>query len=456
MWGRTCDEAIGKNCLELGYEPWHAEMHDREIDQVIATGKPIRGEVPFTGTYGRRIYDYIFVPVFGATAKSRRSPARRATSPSASSRGLAARGRPPQGRVPGDAGARAAQSAGADPQRGPRCCKADDATEDNVRVAREVIERQVQHMARLVDDCSTSRASRAARSKLRNERVSLRRGDRRRARDRRAARSRPATTLVVELPRRRPAARRRSDCGWRRCSRTCSTTPPSTRRRAARITLRARARRRHRRCRVRDTGIGIAPEVLPRMFELFTHVHPSDRIKSGLGIGLALVRSWSSCTAARIEVRSDGARQGSEFIVTLAGARPPSSGAQAAASRPPHADADAPPARAGRRRQRDAAESLGMLLELVGARCRMALRRPAGARSARDASSPTSCCSTSACPAWTATRSRARMRADRRGRERRAGRAHRLGPGRRQETRRRRRLRPTPDQAGRPRPVRPA
>jgi len=65
MWGKTRSEAIGKNCLELGYEPWHAAMHDREIDQVIATQQPVRGQVPFTGTFGRRIYDYIFVPVIG-------------------------------------------------------------------------------------------------------------------------------------------------------------------------------------------------------------------------------------------------------------------------------------------------------------------------------------------------------------------------------------------------------
>jgi PAS domain S-box-containing protein len=66
MWGLSWDEAIGKSLLELGYEPWHAEMHDREIDRVIATKKPIQGEVPFTGTYGRRIYEYIFAPVLGA------------------------------------------------------------------------------------------------------------------------------------------------------------------------------------------------------------------------------------------------------------------------------------------------------------------------------------------------------------------------------------------------------
>ncbi|HEY8563409.1 MAG TPA: PAS domain-containing protein [Pyrinomonadaceae bacterium] len=63
MWGKTWDEAIGKNCLELGYEPWHAEMHDREIEQVKRTKRPIRGEVTFAGTFGRRTYDYIFVPI---------------------------------------------------------------------------------------------------------------------------------------------------------------------------------------------------------------------------------------------------------------------------------------------------------------------------------------------------------------------------------------------------------
>ncbi len=65
MWGRGHEGAIGKTFLEIGYEPWHAEMHNREIDQVRATRQPIRGEVPFNGTNGRRQYDYIFVPVFG-------------------------------------------------------------------------------------------------------------------------------------------------------------------------------------------------------------------------------------------------------------------------------------------------------------------------------------------------------------------------------------------------------
>jgi PAS domain S-box-containing protein len=64
MWGRTWKDSAGRGLLELGYEPWHAEMHEREIDQVVATKKPIRGEVSFPhAEMGRRIYDYIFAPV---------------------------------------------------------------------------------------------------------------------------------------------------------------------------------------------------------------------------------------------------------------------------------------------------------------------------------------------------------------------------------------------------------
>lgn len=64
MWGKTWENAIGKNLLENGYEPWHAEMHEREIDHIIATKESVRGEVAFPhATLGKRIYDYILIPV---------------------------------------------------------------------------------------------------------------------------------------------------------------------------------------------------------------------------------------------------------------------------------------------------------------------------------------------------------------------------------------------------------
>ena len=64
MWGKTWDTAIGRGLRENGYEEWHAQMHEREIDQVRATKQPVRGEVSFPhAVLGRRIYDYILIPV---------------------------------------------------------------------------------------------------------------------------------------------------------------------------------------------------------------------------------------------------------------------------------------------------------------------------------------------------------------------------------------------------------
>lgn len=64
VWGKRLEDIVGKNCFDLGYPGWHAEMHRREIQQVIDTKQPIRGEVPYTaptGIFG--IYEYIFSPV---------------------------------------------------------------------------------------------------------------------------------------------------------------------------------------------------------------------------------------------------------------------------------------------------------------------------------------------------------------------------------------------------------
>ncbi|HSB94560.1 MAG TPA: PAS domain S-box protein, partial [Flavitalea sp.] len=65
MWGKTAEEAIGKGLRDNGYEEWHAAMHEREIDLVASSKKPIRGTVSFPhAELGKRVYDYIFAPVF--------------------------------------------------------------------------------------------------------------------------------------------------------------------------------------------------------------------------------------------------------------------------------------------------------------------------------------------------------------------------------------------------------
>jgi PAS domain S-box-containing protein len=70
--------------------------------------------------------------------------------------------------------------------------------------------------------------------------------------------------------------------------------------------------------RVRDTGVGIAPELLPRIFDLFTQADRTlDRSQGGLGIGLSLVQKLVELHGGKVEAHSAGLGQGSEFIVRL-------------------------------------------------------------------------------------------------------------------------------------------
>jgi two-component system CheB/CheR fusion protein len=69
---------------------------------------------------------------------------------------------------------------------------------------------------------------------------------------------------------------------------------------------------------VKDTGKGIGPELLPKIFDMFTQAQPrSSERGAGLGIGLALVKEIVALHAGTVEVRSEGPGKGSEFIVRM-------------------------------------------------------------------------------------------------------------------------------------------
>jgi len=70
--------------------------------------------------------------------------------------------------------------------------------------------------------------------------------------------------------------------------------------------------------RVRDTGLGVAPALLPHVFDLFTQADRSpDRSEGGLGIGLTLVKRLVEMHGGSVEAHSEGLGRGAEFVVSL-------------------------------------------------------------------------------------------------------------------------------------------
>jgi PAS domain S-box-containing protein len=119
---------------------------------------------------------------------------------------------------------------------------------------------------------------------------------------------------------------------------------------------------------VRDTGAGIAGEMLPRVFELFTQAeHLSERSQGGLGIGLTLVRSLVEMHGGTVEALSEGPGRGSEFVVRL----PLAAVHVVETPRTRSREVPAPSLQARRVMvvddNHDAAESMGILLKLLGA-----------------------------------------------------------------------------------------
>jgi CheY-like chemotaxis protein len=98
------------------------------------------------------------------------------------------------------------------------------------------------------------------------------------------------------------------------------------------IELRADRREGEVTMRIRDNGIGIAPEVLPHVFELFVQAPRAlDRAQGGLGIGLTLVKTLVEMQGGRVAAHSAGEGRGSEFTITLPIAASPADQASRAA-----------------------------------------------------------------------------------------------------------------------------
>ena len=91
---------------------------------------------------------------------------------------------------------------------------------------------------------------------------------------------------------------------------------------------------------MRDTGVGIASEMLPRVFDLFVQVNRRlDRAQGGLGLGLTLVQELVELHGGSVAAHSDGPGRGSEFTVRLPLSRAPSGEFPVPRRRSPKAEA---------------------------------------------------------------------------------------------------------------------
>ena len=133
--------------------------------------------------------------------------------------------------------------------------------------------------------------------------------------------------------------------------------------------------------RIRDTGIGIAPEMLPHVFDMFTQAERTlDRAEGGMGVGLTLSRRLVELHGGRIEARSEGVGKGAEFIVRLP---VPAQKIDAAVARPKAGHVEDRIRVLLVEDNRDLADSFRILMETLGHEIHVAREGMAGLDAAR-------------------------------------------------------------------------
>jgi signal transduction histidine kinase len=183
--------------------------------------------------------------------------------------------------------------------------------------ANEVIDRQMEHMVRLIDDLLDVSRIAADKLKLRHDLVDLNQIVRQAVETSRPAIEAERQQLELHLPL-EPAivvgdATRLTQVVVNLVQNACKYTQPGGHIMVAAALSEGRVE-----VRVRDNGIGIPPPFLPTLFEPFSQVAPAmERSQGGLGLGLALVRGIVTLHGGSVEARSEGSGHGSEFLVLL-------------------------------------------------------------------------------------------------------------------------------------------
>ena len=278
------------------------------------------------------------------------------------------------------------------------CCGVRTATPTSIEQARSMMERQVGQMVRLMDDLLDISRITSGKMQLRKERVELAAVVQSAVEASRPLIEAQAHELTVTLPP-EPVY---LDADPTRLAQVFSNLLNNAAKyteKGGHIWLTAERQGGEVVVSVRDTGIGIAAEHLPHIFEMFSQVDPAlERSQGGLGIGLALVRGLVELHGGTVEARSGGLGMGSEFIVRLPVARRAGAASITGAERRRRASpfrVEVP--HPGRGRQPGRRRQPGDDAAADGPRHPDGPRRPGGGAGGRRRSGPTWCCSTSAC-----------------------------------------------------------
>jgi PAS domain S-box-containing protein len=229
----------------------------------------------------------------------------------------------------------------------------------------QMLERQVNHLVRLVDDLMEVARVTRGRIELRKEAVDLSAMLRSAVETSRPLIEAARHELLVDLPA-EPVTLVADPVRVAQIVANLLNNAAKYTDEGGSITLSARREGEHAIVRVRDSGIGIPVDVLPRVFDLFAQADRTyHRAQGGLGIGLTLVRTLVELHGGTVGARSEGLGHGSEFIVRL-----PLGAERAQRSRRGLDDRDS--VFASHRflvvdDSLDAAQSLAMLLENLGA-----------------------------------------------------------------------------------------
>ncbi|WP_198320733.1 hybrid sensor histidine kinase/response regulator [Azohydromonas aeria] len=364
--GRPRAEFLGRSNRELGMPPDQCAVWDAHLQRAFDTGEPGELDFAFEGPLGLRHYSARFVPEFGAGGEVEHvlGVTRDVTNHRLAEEALKEADRQKDEFLA--TLAHELRNPLAPIRNGLEILRQDPALQGTAARAAHMMARQLAHLVRLVDDLlDVSRISRG-KVELRRERVALQS-----VIEHALEASRPLIESNGHALALRVAAEPiRVDGDLTRLAQVVSNLLNN----AAKYTpaggcieLWAGVEAGQAVVRVSDDGIGIAPDMLPRVFDLFAQAEGArHRAQGGLGIGLSLVRRLAEMHGGSIEAQSAGAGRGSVFTLRL-----PLSQADAEAPAPvPLAEVDMP-GRAARRvlvvdDNVDAADSLAMMLQLIG------------------------------------------------------------------------------------------